>query len=110
MKKTQEKGKPSTKQRIKKRLASIAIFVSIALALAYEEPTVEIAWVSTILLLTIYLFAFEIVDVDVAAISIMVLLGLSSLLAPIMGLEQGLVDPKQLFDLAVAKGVYSVGP
>jgi hypothetical protein len=35
-----------------------------------EEPTIEIAWVTIILLLTIYLFAFEIVDVDVAAISL----------------------------------------
>ena len=94
---TQEKTKSTTKERIKKRLASVAIFIMMALFLAYEEPTIEIAWVTAILLLTIYLFAFEIVDVDIAAMSIMVLLGLTSLFAPIMGLEQGLVDPNQLF-------------
>ncbi len=94
---TQEKTKSTTKERIKKRLASVAIFVMMALFLAYEEPTIEIAWVSAILLLTIYLFAFEVVDVDIAAMSIMVLLGLTSLFAPIMGLEKGLVDPNQLF-------------
>jgi di/tricarboxylate transporter len=94
---TQEKTKSTTKERIKKRLASIAIFVMMAVFLAYEEPTIEIAWVTAILLLTIYLFAFEVVDVDIAAVSIMVLLGLTSLFAPIMGLEKGLVDPNQLF-------------
>ena len=104
----QNKGKSSTKKRIQKRLASLAIFIIIAMALAYEEPTVEIAWVSTILLLTIYLFAFEIVDVDVAAISIMVLLGLSTLLAPIMGLEEGLVDPRDLFDGFSSNAVISI--
>ena len=104
----QNKGKSSTKKLIQKRLASLAIFIIIAMALAYEEPTVEIAWVSSILLLTIYLFAFEIVDVDVAAISIMVLLGLSSLLAPIMGLEQGLVDPRDLFDGFSSNAVISI--
>ncbi|HBH36051.1 MAG TPA: SLC13 family permease, partial [Gammaproteobacteria bacterium] len=82
---TQEKTKSTTKERIKKRLASVAIFIMMALFLAYEEPTIEIAWVTAILLLTIYLFAFEIVDVDIAAVSIMVLLGLTSLFAPIMG-------------------------
>jgi hypothetical protein len=61
-------------------------------------PSTEIAWVTGLLLLTIYLFIFEIVTVDEAAISIMVLLGLSSLAAPIMGLEQGLVDTQNLFD------------
>ena len=94
---TQENTKSTTKERIKKRLASMAIFIMMPLFLAYEEPTIEIAWVTAILLLTIYLFAFEIVDVDIAAVSIMVLLGLTSLFAPVMGLEKGLVDPNQLF-------------
>jgi len=67
---TQETSKPLTKKRIQKRMASIAIFIMLGAFLAYEEPTIEIAWVTIILLLTIYLFAFEIVDVDVAAISL----------------------------------------
>ncbi len=99
---------PTTKQRIKKRLASIAIFVMLGILLIYEEPTIEIAWVTAILLLTIYLFAFEIVEVDVAAICIMVLLGLSSLFAPIMGLEQGLVGPQHLFDGFSSNAVVSI--
>ncbi len=105
---SEKKSKSSTKQRIQKNLAALSIVIILAIVAFYEEPTIEIAWVSTILLLTIYLFAFEIVDVDVAAISIMVLLGLSSLLAPIMGLEQGLVDPKHLFDGFSSNAVISI--
>ena len=41
--------------------------------------TFEMGVVMVILLITIYLFAFEVVRVDVAAISIMVLIGLTSL-------------------------------
>ncbi len=105
---TQENSKPLTKKRIQKRMASIAIFIMLGAFLAYEEPTIEIAWVTIILLLTIYLFAFEIVDVDVAAISIMVILGLTSLFAPIMGLEKGLVDPNHLFDGFSSNAVISI--
>ncbi|MEE9357641.1 SLC13 family permease [Candidatus Vondammii sp. HM_W22] len=104
----QKEKKIPTKQLIKKRLASIAIFVMMGMLLAYEQPTIEIAWVTAFLLLTIYLFAFEIVDVDVAAMSIMVLLGLTTLLAPIMGLGQGLVDPKHLFDGFSSNAVMSI--
>jgi di/tricarboxylate transporter len=71
-------------------------------------PTVEIAWVTAILLLTIYLFAFEVVSVDLAAVTIMVLLGLTSLLAPWMGLEQGLVDTRHLFDGFSSNAVMSI--
>ena len=100
--------KVSTKKRIQKRLASIAIFVLLGAMLVYEEPTIEIAWVTGILLLTIYLFAFEIVDVDVAALSIMVILGLTDLFAPLMGLEQGLVDTLHLFDGFSSNAVISI--
>jgi Na+/H+ antiporter NhaD/arsenite permease-like protein len=64
--------------------------------------------VSAILLFTIYLFAFEVVGVDVAAASVMVLLGLTSLLAPLMGLEQGLVDTRHLFDGFASNAVISI--
>jgi di/tricarboxylate transporter len=98
----------STRSIIKRRLASLTIFIMLGAFLAYEEPTIEIAWVTAILLLTIYLFAFEIVDVDVAAISIMVILGLTSLFAPIMGLQEGLVDPAHLFDGFSSNAVISI--
>lgn len=91
-----------------KQLFAAGIFAMLAIYMAWIVPTVEIAWVSAILVLTIYLFAFEIVGVDVAAFSIMVLLGLTSLLAPIMGLEQGLVDTQHLFDGFASNAVMSI--
>ena len=70
---------------VKKVVAGV-IFAVIAIALSTVTPSIEVAWVTGVLVLTIYLFAFEVVDVDVAAISIMVILGLTTLLAPFMGL------------------------
>ncbi len=92
----------------KKQVVAAAVFAAIALLLTTMAPSIEIAWVSTILMLTIYLFAFEIVGVDVAAATVMVLLGLTSLLAPFMGLEQGLVDNKHLFDGFSSNAVISI--
>jgi di/tricarboxylate transporter len=92
----------------RKQLIAAVIFTMLAAYLAYIVPTVEIAWVSAILVLTIYLFAFEVVGVDVAAATIMVLLGLTSLLAPVMGLEQGLVDNTHLFDGFSSNAVISI--
>ncbi|WP_455203476.1 SLC13 family permease, partial [Kaarinaea lacus] len=91
-----------------KQLIAAVIFIIMGIYLASVVPTIEIAWVTAILLLTIYLFAFEIVGVDVAAASIMVLLGLTSLLAPLMGLDQGLVDTKHLFDGFSSNAVISI--
>ena len=96
-------GKLSARQ-----IAAAGVFLVLALWLATIVPSIEIAWVTCILVLTIYLFAFEVVSVDVAAVSIMVLLGLSSLLAPVMGLEQGLVDNKHLFDGFASNAVMSI--
>ena len=91
-----------------KQIIAAVIFAGLALFLASVVPSVEIAWVSAILVLTIYLFAFELVGVDVAAATVMVLLGLTSLLAPFMGLEQGLVDNKHLFDGFSSNAVISI--
>jgi len=88
-------------------IAGVIVFV-LAIMLAQVVPSIEIAWVSGFLFLTIYLFAFEIVGVDVAAATIMVLLGLSTLFAPVMGLEEGLVDPKQLFNGFASNAVMSI--
>ncbi|MEW8344074.1 MAG: SLC13 family permease [Candidatus Thiodiazotropha sp.] len=98
----------SSKSPVTRQLAAGALFLLGALLLAVLSPTIEIAWVGAILMLTIYLFAFEVVAVDVAAASIMVLLGLSSLLAPFMGLEQGLVDNRHLFDGFSSNAVISI--
>jgi len=91
-----------------KRLIAAALFTVLGVYLASVVPSIEIAWVTALLLLTIYLFAFEIVGVDVAAISIMVILGLTSLLAPIMGLDKGLVDTQYLFDGFSSNAVMSI--
>ncbi|QKQ27816.1 SLC13 family permease [Candidatus Reidiella endopervernicosa] len=102
----QTKARP-TKTNLKQWIAA-AIFALIAIGLAQVVPTIEIAWVCAVLMLTIYLFAFEVVGVDVAAASVMVLLGLTSLLAPLMGLQQGLVDTNNLFNGFASNAVMSI--
>ena len=92
----------------RKQLIAGLLFGVVALYLASVVPTVEIAWVTGILLFTVYLFAFEVVEVDVAAATVMVLLGLTSLFAPLMGLEQGLVDTQHLFDGFSSNAVISI--
>ncbi len=91
----------------RKKWIAAAIFAALALW-SPIYPTAEIAWVSALLLLTIYLFAFEVVGVDVAAITIMVLLGLTSVLAPWMGLGEGLVSNAHLFDGFASNAVVSI--
>ncbi|MXY63763.1 MAG: SLC13 family permease [Gammaproteobacteria bacterium] len=66
--------------------------------------TGEMIAVMGILLLTVYLFAFEVVRVDVAAVLIMVLIGLSGL---IPGYE-GLVPMERLFDGYSSNAVISI--
>ncbi len=91
-----------------KKIIALGIFALLGLYLASISPSLTIAWVVGLLVLTIYLFVFEIVDIDVAAISIMVLLGLSTLFAPYMGLEKGLVDTHHLFDGFSSNAVMSI--
>ena len=95
------------KQTIKRAIAAI-IFVIIGIVLSNVVPTTEVAWVTSILLLTIYLFAFEIVPVDEAAITIMVLLGLTGLFGADLGLSAPLVDPAHLFDGFAGNAVISI--
>lgn len=95
-------------RRFAKTGIAAAIFALAATYLAGVVPSVEIAWVMAFLLLTMFLFAFEVVSVDVAAITVMVLLGLTSLLAPWMGLEQGLVPTAHLFDGFSSNAVISI--
>lgn len=91
-----------------KKIIAGVLFALGAVWLATVTPTIQVAWVTAMLMLTIYLFAFEVVGVDVAAISIMVILGLTTLLAPIMGLEQGLVDTQQIFNGFSSNAVMSI--
>ncbi len=92
---------------VKKIIAGV-FFAILAYVLSTVTPTIEVAWVTTVLMLTIYLFAFEVVDVDVAAISIMVILGLTTLFAPFMGLSQGLVDTQKIFNGFSSNAVMSI--
>ncbi len=84
------------------------VLAAFALWLAWQVPSIEIAWVMAVLALTVFLFAFEVVAVDVAAISVMVLLGLTTLAAPWMGLETGLVPLANLFDGFGSNAVISI--
>lgn len=90
------------------REIAAALLAVFAAYLATVVPTPEIAWVTAFLLLTIFLFAFEVVTVDVAAITVMVLLGLTGLLAPVMGLSEGLVPAERLFDGFASNAVISI--
>ena len=92
---------------LKKTIAGI-LFLILGLYMATVVPTIEVAWVMGFLLLTIYLFAFEIVEVDVAAATIMVLLGLTTLFSPVMGIKAGLVDTQRLFDGFSSNAVMSI--
>lgn len=91
-----------------KLIIAAALFIILGVALISTVPTTEIAWVIAILLLTIYLFAFEVLPVDVTAISIMVLLGLTGMFGSNLGLATPLVDPKHLFDGFAGNAVMSI--
>ncbi|MEJ2141309.1 MAG: SLC13 family permease [Gammaproteobacteria bacterium] len=97
----------ANKQNIKRLIAAV-IFIVLGVLISFSVPSTEIAWVISILLLTIFLFAFEIVSVDVAAVSIMVLLGLTGLFGASFGLSEPLVDPLHLFDGFAGNAVMSI--
>jgi di/tricarboxylate transporter len=98
-----------SKNNIIKRVIGAILFIAIGLQLSGVAPTPEISWVSGILLLTIYLFVFEIVEVDVAAVCIMVLLGLMSFAGPLLfGLEYPFVSTQHLFDGFASNAVISI--
>jgi di/tricarboxylate transporter len=97
-----------TKAALAKRLLGAAVFTGVGFKLIGIVPTPEVAWVSSILLLTMYLFVFEILEVDVAAVCIMVLLGLMTLVGPLVGLEQPFVASQHLFDGFASNAVISI--
>ena len=91
-----------------KPVIGAVIFIIAGFLVSGVVPTKEIAWVSGILLLTIYLFVFEIVEVDIAAVCIMVLLGLMSAIGPYVGLDQPFVPASHLFDGFASNAVISI--
>lgn len=68
------------------------------------QLSVEMVGVLALLAFTIYLFAFEVVRVDVAAIAVMVIIGLTGLLPG----YNGLVDAEQLFSGYSSNAVISI--
>jgi len=91
-----------------KPLIGAIVFLSIGIVMSMVVPTIEITMVMFILLLTVYLFAFEIVGVDVAAVSIMVLLGMISSFNHQFGLAQPLVPVSELFQGFSSNAVMSI--
>ena len=91
-----------------KKVIAAVVFILLGLYLSGIVPSIQVAWVTAILLFTIYLFAFEIVEVDVAAVTVMVVLGLTGLLYEYMGLSAALVEPKNLFNGFAGNAVMSI--
>ncbi len=83
-------------------------FLIIGWMLTSIAPSVEVAWVLSLLLLAVFLFSFEIIPIDISALSILVMLGLTTLAAPIMGLQEGLVEINELFDGFSSNAVISI--
>jgi di/tricarboxylate transporter len=91
-----------------KILIAALVFLIVGVAMILLVPTIEIAIVMNIMLLTVFLFAFEIVGVDVTAVSIMVLLGLISSFSDKLGLAQPLVPISELFRGFSSNAVISI--
>jgi di/tricarboxylate transporter len=91
-----------------KTLIAAALFVVFGAWMASVVPSPEIAVVMGILLLTVFLFAFEVVGVDVAAVTVMVLLGLLSSFSDRLGLAQPLVPTAELFRGFSSNAVMSI--
>ncbi|MDT3736433.1 MAG: SLC13 family permease [Denitratisoma sp.] len=89
-------------------VVAAVLFALAAAGVAAVVPSREIAVVFAILLLTVYLFAFEVVGVDVAAVSVMVLLGLVSAFSGALGLAQPLVPSSELFRGFSSNAVISI--
>lgn len=83
-------------------------FIILGWLLTGIAPTIEIAWILSLLLLTVFLFSFEIIPIDVAALAVMVMLGLSTIMGPVMGLEEELIDINELFDGFSSNAVISI--
>lgn len=91
-----------------KTLVAALIFLLFGAWVASVVPSPEIAVVMGILLLTVFLFAFEVVGVDVAAVTVMVLLGLLSSFNDLLGLAQPLVPTGELFRGFSSNAVMSI--
>ena len=96
------------KKGLVRQIWVIVFFVLLTVALLQATPNLEISCVVALLLLTVYLFVSEVVGVDVAAIGIMVVLGLFGIIGPLLGLQKPIVDPNQLFNGFSSNAVMSI--
>jgi len=97
-----------TQSTLMKHTLILSIFILIGLFISTVAPTLQVTWVCAVLLLAIYLFVFDVVKIDVAAITVMVVLGLSVLIAPWLGLTAGLVPAGQLYTGFSSNAVISI--
>ena len=97
-----------TQSTLRKHALIIAIFLLTGVYISTVAPTLQVTWVCAVVLLAIYLFVFEVVKIDVAAITVMVTLGLSVLVAPWIGLSGGLVPSGQLYSGFSSNAVISI--
>lgn len=84
------------------------LFVLLAAGAAWWAPTREIGVVLVLLLATVYLFVFEVVEIDVAGIIVMVLIGLISAASAAFGFMTPLVPAERLFDGFASNAVVSI--
>lgn len=98
----------SSKASLVKTAIAAVIFALIGVSAFLYAPSIEIAVVLNLLLLTVFLFAFEVVGVDVAAVSVMVLLGLVSHFGGLIGLPKALVSGRELFSGFSGNAVISI--
>ncbi|MEW6677787.1 MAG: SLC13 family permease [Pseudomonadota bacterium] len=91
-----------------KNLIAALVFLLFGMWVTSLVPTPEIAVVFGVLLLTVYLFAFEVVGVDVAAVTVMVALGLISSFSDPLGLAKPLVPSGELFQGFSSNAVMSI--
>lgn len=87
----------SSKASQTRTIVAAVIFALTGASAFVFAPSREIAVVLNLLLLTVFLFAFEVVGVDVAAVTVMVLLGVISHFGDLLGLPKTLVERHDLF-------------
>lgn len=98
----------SDANRQTRTIVAAVIFALVGVSAFVFAPSREIAVVLNLLLLTVFLFVFEVVGVDVAAITVMVLLGLTSHFGELIGLPKALVSGRELFSGFSGNAVISI--
>ncbi len=98
----------TNRRTLVRRIGAGLAFLSLAATLARLAPNTDILVVLLLLSLTIALFVFEVVEIDVAAIGILVLIGLLSAFSDSVGLAAPLVEANDLFSGFASNAVISI--